>query len=132
MAAISAFAAMLETEASRTLSSLPRRGKIPYLSRPTTARPAVASVAAESPSVRMRVQRPEFLVPAHAASVSFLMPVRRVFLTPSVFLRSRASTRLSRTFVSAMTASSTRPVAFFRKAAEGENLMFRDVRMSLV
>ncbi|ABT16688.1 hypothetical protein ATCV1_z554R [Acanthocystis turfacea chlorella virus 1] len=80
----------------------------------------------------MSVHIPECFVPAHAASVNFLIPVSRTFFAPSVFLRFFISTRLSRTLVSAMTSSRTADTAFFRKAAEGEHFTFLLVRMSLV
>ena len=66
---------MLSCLASRTLRSLPRSGKTPKLSRPTTVRPATASALAESPSVRMRVQSLAYLVPALFASESLGSPV---------------------------------------------------------
>ncbi|ABT15186.1 hypothetical protein NY2A_b787R [Paramecium bursaria Chlorella virus NY2A] len=79
---------MLATDASRTFNSFPRRGNTPYLSRPTTDSPAIASVAAESPSVRMRVHILLLFVPAHVASLSLGIPVTRIFLVPSVFFSS--------------------------------------------
>lgn len=60
--------------ASRTFNSLPRNGNTPYRSRPTTPKPATASVLAESPSVRMSVQSSDFVVPAQFASSSLGTP----------------------------------------------------------
>lgn len=60
--------------ASRTLRTLPLRGKTPYLSRPITPRPATANDLAESPSVKIRVQPNEFFVPASLASSNFGIP----------------------------------------------------------
>ena len=71
--------------ASRTLRSLPRSGKTPYRSRPTTERPDTASAFAESPSVRMRVQCSELRPPASLASSSLGMPVSLVAFLPSDF-----------------------------------------------
>lgn len=48
---------------------------MPQWSWPTTLRPLIANVLAESPSVRMSVQRWLFLVPASLASVSLPIPV---------------------------------------------------------
>mmetsp|Transcript_13085 Transcript_13085/g.34606 ORF Transcript_13085/g.34606 Transcript_13085/m.34606 type:complete len:240 (-) Transcript_13085:822-1541(-) len=79
---ISLFSATWRCVTSRTLSSFPRSGKTPYLSRPTTARPATASALALSPSVRMRVQCCAFLPPASFASSSLGMPSRRLPLPP--------------------------------------------------
>lgn len=60
--------------ASRTLRTFPFRGNTPYLSLPTTPKPATARDLAESPSVRIRVQSREFLVPASLASSNFGIP----------------------------------------------------------
>ena len=61
-------------EASRTLRSLPLSGKTPYLSLPMIPRPATAKAFAESPSVKIKVQSPEFFVPASLASSNLGMP----------------------------------------------------------
>mmetsp|Transcript_28276 Transcript_28276/g.81411 ORF Transcript_28276/g.81411 Transcript_28276/m.81411 type:complete len:211 (-) Transcript_28276:881-1513(-) len=63
--------------ASRTFRGLPRRGKPPYLSRPTTLRPATARALALSPSVRINVHSSEPLLPAQLASSSLGTPVSR-------------------------------------------------------
>lgn len=60
--------------ASRTLRTFPFRGNTPYLSLPTTPKPATARDLAESPSVRISVQSREFLVPASLASSNFGIP----------------------------------------------------------
>lgn len=79
-------------EASLTFNSLPRNGKTPYLSRPTTLNPAIASALAESPSVTISVHCLEFFVPASFASSSFGIPFNRVFLlVEDVFFISCAS-----------------------------------------
>mmetsp|Transcript_2795 Transcript_2795/g.7233 ORF Transcript_2795/g.7233 Transcript_2795/m.7233 type:complete len:254 (-) Transcript_2795:932-1693(-) len=77
---ISAFPIICFSVASRTLSTLPRSGKTPNLSLPTTLRPATASALAESPSVRISVHSREFLPPASLASSSFGTPVSRATL----------------------------------------------------
>lgn len=69
-------------EASRTLRSLPRSGYTPYLSRPTTPKPATAKVLAESPSVKIKVQSNEFLVPASLASSNLAMPFNLLVFLP--------------------------------------------------
>ena len=61
--------------ASRTFSNLPLSGNTPYLSLPTTLRPAIAKDLAESPSVRIRVHSLECFVPASLASSSFGIPL---------------------------------------------------------
>mmetsp|Transcript_53055 Transcript_53055/g.137000 ORF Transcript_53055/g.137000 Transcript_53055/m.137000 type:complete len:248 (-) Transcript_53055:754-1497(-) len=63
--------------ASRTFRGLPRRGKTPYLSRPTMLSPATANALALSPSVRISVHSSEPLPPAKLASSSFGIPRRR-------------------------------------------------------
>ena len=64
----SSFLSRRASEAPRTLSSLPRSGKTPHLSRPTTSSPATASALAESPSVTMSVHSPARGPPASSAS----------------------------------------------------------------
>lgn len=59
---------------SRTFNILPRSGKTPKRSRPTTPRPETASDLAESPSVSISVHKEEFLVPASFASSNFGTP----------------------------------------------------------
>lgn len=71
---ISSFFMICSCLASRTLSSFPRRGNTPKLSRPTTLKPATASDLAESPSVRINVQSCAFRVPALLASDNFGKP----------------------------------------------------------
>jgi len=78
-------------EASRTFNSLPFNGNTPYLSRPTTLRPAIAKALAESPSVTISVQSLEFFVPALFASSSFGIPFKRLCLLEAVFLFNCAS-----------------------------------------
>ena len=75
---------------SFTLSILPLKGKTPHFSRPTTARPAIAEAAAESPSVKIRVASEDLAVPAHKASSSLGSPRKFLRLEPSVFLASFA------------------------------------------
>mmetsp|Transcript_25408 Transcript_25408/g.75641 ORF Transcript_25408/g.75641 Transcript_25408/m.75641 type:complete len:280 (+) Transcript_25408:2459-3298(+) len=75
---ISVFDIICFSVASRTFRTLPRSGKTPYLSRPTTLRPATARALAESPSVRISVHSLESLPPASFASSSFGTPVSRV------------------------------------------------------
>mmetsp|Transcript_17264 Transcript_17264/g.49335 ORF Transcript_17264/g.49335 Transcript_17264/m.49335 type:complete len:265 (+) Transcript_17264:2086-2880(+) len=89
---ISSFAIICFNVASRTLSSLPRRGKTPYLSRPTTLRPATARALAESPSVRMSVHSAELLPPASLASSNFGTPVSRATRPVFAFRRLPRST----------------------------------------
>mmetsp|Transcript_92063 Transcript_92063/g.286519 ORF Transcript_92063/g.286519 Transcript_92063/m.286519 type:complete len:242 (-) Transcript_92063:372-1097(-) len=84
---ISAFDIICFSDASRTLSIFPRKGNTPYLSRPTTLRPATARALAESPSVRMSVHSAEFFPPASFASSSLGTPVSRT--TRPVFAFSR-------------------------------------------
>mmetsp|Transcript_100219 Transcript_100219/g.251281 ORF Transcript_100219/g.251281 Transcript_100219/m.251281 type:complete len:204 (+) Transcript_100219:62-673(+) len=79
---ISLFSATCFWVTSRTLSNLPRNGKTPYLSRPTTPKPATAKALALSPSVKMRVHWPAFLPPASFASSSLGMPSTRLPLAP--------------------------------------------------
>ena len=129
-AAISALFAMAATAASRQFSSLPRRGKTPYLSRPTTPSPAMARALAESPSVRTSVHSPLRLVPAQLASVSFAT-FTRPLLDPSVFLRFLSSSSDARTPASATTSSRSTPTAFFRNASDTAILAL-DVRNSLL
>ena len=71
---ISSFFMICSCLASRTLSSFPRSGNTPKLSRPTTLSPATASDLAESPSVRMSVHSCAFRVPALLASDSLGRP----------------------------------------------------------
>lgn len=71
---ISAFSIICLVVASLTFSSLPLRGKTPYLSLPIIPRPATAKVLAESPSVNIKVQSLELRVPASFASSSFGIP----------------------------------------------------------
>ena len=54
--------------------NLPLKGNTPYLSRPTTPRPATAKVLAESPSVKINVQSDDHFVPASLASSSLGIP----------------------------------------------------------
>mmetsp|Transcript_3264 Transcript_3264/g.4730 ORF Transcript_3264/g.4730 Transcript_3264/m.4730 type:complete len:354 (-) Transcript_3264:1160-2221(-) len=90
----SAFLAMAAGDAWRTLRSLPRSGKTPNVSRPTTDSPLTASALAESPSVRMRVHSLDReRCPAQLASSSFGMPSMRPARLPSVFFRSLVSLR---------------------------------------
>mmetsp|Transcript_9905 Transcript_9905/g.27631 ORF Transcript_9905/g.27631 Transcript_9905/m.27631 type:complete len:218 (+) Transcript_9905:2931-3584(+) len=90
--------------ASLTFSTLPLSGKTPYLSRPTTLRPATARDLAESPSVKINVQSCEFLPPASLASSNFGMPRTLVtfFATfswrpKSTFCFARAQSRMRST-----------------------------------
>lgn len=53
---------------------LPLKGNTPYLSLPIAARPDMAMVFAESPSVNMSVQSRDLFVPASLASSNFGMP----------------------------------------------------------
>ena len=101
----SSFLLNLSIEISLTLSILPLRGKTPHFSRPTTLRPVMALVAAESPSVRIKVHSTDLFVPAQRASSNFGRPRSVRFLAPSVFLASRAS------FASRMACASSRTPA---------------------
>ena len=94
---------------SRTFSNLPRKGNTPQRSRPTSLRPEMAEVAAESPSVRMRVHSFDFAVPAIMASSSFVIPrmVDRFF--PSVFLVSRRDLASRRNLASSRSPSLASP-----------------------
>mmetsp|Transcript_25410 Transcript_25410/g.75653 ORF Transcript_25410/g.75653 Transcript_25410/m.75653 type:complete len:231 (+) Transcript_25410:2492-3184(+) len=122
--------------ASRTFSTLPLSGKTPYLSRPTTLRPATARDLAESPSVRMRVHSCEFLPPASLASSSFGTPSTRCwFFVPPFSWRPRS------TFCLALAQSrimSTTPLFItpFRSRSESSqvepNLLCFVVRVSFV
>ena len=94
---------------SRTLRSLPRRGKTPQRSRPTSLRPEMAEVAAESPSVTMRVHSRDLAVPAQSASSSFVMPRMVVRFFPSVFFASRIVLASKRNLASSISPSFTRP-----------------------
>ena len=89
---------------SRTFSSFPFKGNTPQRSRPTSLRPEMADVAAESPSVRIKVHSADRAVPARRASSSFVIPRKTERFLPSVFLTSR-SDLASRTCL----ASSRRP-----------------------
>jgi len=89
---------------SRTLSSLPRSGNTPHFSRPTSFKPEMADVAAESPSVKMRVHSFDLEVPANNASSNLVIPRMVERFLPSVFFTSRND------FASKMClASSNRP-----------------------
>ena len=117
---------------SLTLSILPRRGKTPQRSRPTTARPAMADAAAESPSVRIRVHSCDLAVPAQSASSSLGRPRSVLRLEPSVFLASFAAlaSRID-------CASSRRPILIRRSAILSDlntdpNLVAGVVRVSFV
>ena len=112
-AATSAFSSAALTPRSRTLSSLPRSGKTPKRSRPTTARPATASALAESPSVRMSVHScARRALPARFASSSFGMPRIRASEPPREARRSeRARSAPARASSAAKTASPTPPGA---------------------
>ena len=118
---------------SFTLRSLPRRGNTPHFSRPTTLRPEIALVAAESPSVRMRVHSEDLSVPAQRASSNLGRPRRVVRFFPSVFLASRMA-RASRTaFASSRSPSFMRPSTTFpSNLGEEPNLLAGVVKHSLV
>lgn len=73
-------------EASRVFNNFPRNGNTPYLSRPTTESPETASALAESPSVKIKVQSLEFLVPASLASSSLGIPLSLECLDAEHFL----------------------------------------------
>ena len=105
MAVSSSFLLNFSWLISFTLSILPRRGNTPHRSRPTTARPAIALAAAESPSVKISVHSGDLAVPAHSASSSLGSPRSVLRLEPSVFLASLAA------FASRIDwASSRRPI----------------------
>ena len=71
---ISSFFTTAPCFASRTLRCFPRRKNTPKLSRPTSPSPATAGALAESPSVRISVQRDALLAPSLLASASLAMP----------------------------------------------------------
>src|SRR5271154_6776894 len=62
-----------------------RQSVPPYKSRPTIPKPAVVRAFAESPSVRIKVQRHPSLVPALFASSNFMNPVNLARLLPPDF-----------------------------------------------
>ena len=63
---------------------------------PIILTPAIANAFAESPSVNMSVQDPEFRVPASLASSSFSMPNSLLFLTPFRVFSSAVCSRASK------------------------------------
>ena len=117
---------------SLTLRSLPRRGNTPKRSRPTTFKPEMADVAAESPSVRISVQSDDLADPAQSASSSLGKPRSVLRFVPSVFLASLASLAAS-----AACASSRSPIFISASATLADlntlpNLAAGVVRVSLV
>ena len=83
---------------------LPRTGKMPKVSRPTTSSPATASALAESPSVTISVHAPPLAVPASSASSSLAMlspPPRR----PAVASRSIERTACASSAACTLSAS---------------------------
>ena len=79
---ISWFSVICFVEASLTFKNLPLRGNTPNLSLPITSMPANANDLAESPSVRIIVQRLPCFVPARLASSSLGMPNNFCFFLP--------------------------------------------------
>jgi hypothetical protein len=67
---------------SLTFKNLPFKGNTPNLSLPTTWIPLIASDLAESPSVKIKVQYSDSLVPASLASSSFGIPRSFSFFFP--------------------------------------------------
>mmetsp|Transcript_726 Transcript_726/g.1935 ORF Transcript_726/g.1935 Transcript_726/m.1935 type:complete len:226 (+) Transcript_726:2300-2977(+) len=105
MLMISLFSATCFWATSRTLSNFPRRGNTPYLSRPTTARPATAKALALSPSVKMSVHSLACLPPASLASSSFGIPSTRLPFAPALPILSICAVILA--WDSAITADTT-------------------------
>mmetsp|Transcript_43036 Transcript_43036/g.77214 ORF Transcript_43036/g.77214 Transcript_43036/m.77214 type:complete len:204 (-) Transcript_43036:1565-2176(-) len=91
---ISLFSSICFTVSSLTFRNFPRRGNTPKRSRPTTPRPATAKAFAESPSVRISVHSPPFLVPASLASSSLGIPKMRFVRPMSLRLRCCANSLL--------------------------------------
>mmetsp|Transcript_14026 Transcript_14026/g.33367 ORF Transcript_14026/g.33367 Transcript_14026/m.33367 type:complete len:220 (-) Transcript_14026:1130-1789(-) len=134
---ISLFSSICFTESSRTLRSLPRSGKTPKRSRPTTDSPATASALAESPSVRISVQLWPSLVPARLASSSFGTPKSRFWRPRSLRFRCCASSLLPMAFAQSWRASSSPLSTTSCRSSSGRwqlepNLSRLLVRVSLV
>ena len=73
---------------SLTLSNLPFNGNTPNLSRPVFYIPTNANYFALSPSVIIKEQNSEFLVPASLASSNLCIPKSLFFFYPVNYLAS--------------------------------------------